>query len=1169
MAETLTEQQQQAVNDRGGKLLVSAAAGSGKTKVLVDRLMSYLTDPSDPANLDEFLIITYTKAAAAELRAKIAAKLTQKMADDPQNKHLQKQMQRLYLTKISTVHAFCADLLREFSYRLDIPRDFRVAEENECLELQMRAMEQVLEDAYATAQDDPDFCAFADTQGLGRNDMQLPDIILKVYNSARCHLDPAQWLASCEVSANVSGVSDTAQTVWGAYLLKDLQNFLELYIEALSKCASEADKAEGFEKPAALLRDTIVQLTALRNSETWQDVQHTKVIDFGRLTFSRKCSDADLAEKIKAVRSGCKEGLEKKLRSFHDDSHQVLKDLKATGSALRGLVALTKKFSDAYDKCKKMRRVLDFGDLEHRTLDLLLGIKRWGATAVANEVSKRFREVMVDEYQDSNAIQDAIFSALTDQKNNCFMVGDVKQSIYQFRLADPGIFLGKYNTYVPADQAKAGQGRKVLLSKNFRSAGPVISAVNDVFSACMTPQVGGLIYGPDEALCEGIPHTKVNEPEIELCAISVEEDTYSEEASVTADRICQLLDGKHMIRDGENLRPIRQQDIVILLRSPGSVGMEFVYALETRGVCCTMGGSMDLLHTEEITVLHSLLQVINNPLQDIPLVSVLLSRVFAFTADEIAGIRARKKRGSIYHALKLDETPKVKQFLNILDALRMESKMTNLTRLLNTILSATRIDSIYAAMSDGAEKVANIHTFLQLANEFEKRNGRDLGHFLLHLQAMEEKGIQMPGEAAADAVTIMSIHKSKGLEFPVVFLCGLSRQFNSESVRAPVLCDRELGLGLGCVDEKTRVRYPTIAKRAISVKMLSDGLSEEMRVLYVAMTRAKDRLIMTYASRYLDNDISDLALCMDICNQALMSAQVDCPGGWVLQTALRRTEAGALHALAGCTPKAKVNDIPWKISVCCADVAGDTFEEDHVQEAQLDPAQIQRIAQSLSFVYPHAEAVRTPSKLTATQIKGRSKDMEAAENTHEGLNCSNNWRRPSFLQNTVSGADYGNAVHAVMHYVDYDKCTDADMIGLELDRLVANALITPQQRELIDCNSILAFFNTPIGQKLKSSHKVIREFKFSILDDASKYSLADDAEQVLLQGVIDCALIEPDGITVIDFKTDKVTDASLETYVAQYRTQVQTYAKALSRIYQKKIKDMYLYFFRLHEAVKL
>lgn len=357
VAEKLTPQQQMAVSDRGGKLLVSAAAGSGKTKVLVDRLLSYILDPVDPANLDEFLIITYTKAAASELRGKIAAKLSERIAEDPTNRHLQQQLQRLYLTKISTVHAFCADILREYAYRLDLSADYRVADEGEAQELQQRVLEHLLERAYENAASDPDFCAFIDSQGFGRDDRQIGPILQQVYNSSRCHLDPEAWLQECVASADVSELSDAAQTHWGKYLVQMLQEYLDLQIHAFEVCIARATAADGFEKPVALLESTCTQLQALRASTTWDDVRANSNVDFGRLTFPKNCADLELAERIKAVRNACKTGLAKKLKAFADSSEQVLSDLSANGAALRGLVSLVRQFASDYDRLKQSRRV--------------------------------------------------------------------------------------------------------------------------------------------------------------------------------------------------------------------------------------------------------------------------------------------------------------------------------------------------------------------------------------------------------------------------------------------------------------------------------------------------------------------------------------------------------------------------------------------------------------------------------------------------------------------------------------------------------------------------------------------------------------------------------------------------------------------------------------------
>ena len=400
MAEQLTPQQKMAVEDRGGMLLVSAAAGSGKTKVLVDRLMKYILDPVSPCNIDDFLMITYTKAAAAELRGKIAAKLSEHLAADPENRHLQRQMQRLYLAKISTVHSFCTDLLRQHAAELDLAADFRVGDENECRQLRQQAMDELLDEAYRDWMEDGDFRAFVDTQGLGRDDRLVPDIVEKVYDSARCHLDPEHWLDHCLASADLSETTDAAQTVWGAYLLEELHSYLEMQLNAIRGCLPMMEEEPTLEKPAALLRDTLVALEFLNEATTWDQVVARRNINYGRLVFSKKVPDQELCERIKAVRNGCKEGLTKRLKIFCDPSESVLADLGQTAMAVRGLVKLARAFGERFTRLKQRRRVLDFSDLEHRTLDLLLGKSRLMPTALAREEGRRFREVLVDEYQD-------------------------------------------------------------------------------------------------------------------------------------------------------------------------------------------------------------------------------------------------------------------------------------------------------------------------------------------------------------------------------------------------------------------------------------------------------------------------------------------------------------------------------------------------------------------------------------------------------------------------------------------------------------------------------------------------------------------------------------------------------------------------------------------------
>ena len=1170
MAEKLTKQQFAAVTNRGGKLLVSAAAGSGKTKVLVDRLLSYITDSVSPSNLDDFLIITYTKAAASELRGKIAAKLTERIAEDPENRHLQKQMQRLYLTKISTVHAFCADLLRDYACKLDISADFRVADENECLQIQDRVLTQILDEAYETAADDPDFRAFVDSQGFGRDDRQIPEILLSVYRKAKCHLNPDGWLNWCVSSTDATSLTDASETVWGHYLQEDLFTTLDLYIAAMDQCAREAQESENMEKPAALLFETVEQLRFLRSSTSWDQILQRSDIAYGTLSFSKKCQDTELIEQIKAVRNACKDAVSKKLRRFNDSSERVMDDLRSTAPAVRGLIALVRKFSAAYDKQKNSRMILDFSDMEHRTLDLLLGKSRASRTVAAKEIGMRFREVMVDEYQDSNSVQDAIFEALTEDRQNLFMVGDVKQSIYQFRLADPGIFLDKYNRFSSAETAQAGKGRKILLSSNFRSGGPVIDAVNDVFAACMTKETGGLDYTENEALNEGIAHIALGEPEVELHAIRVDSDTYAEEASFVADHICNLLDGTHMVRDKDGLRAVIPEDVVILLRSPGSVGRDFQTALTQRGIRCVTGSTTDLLQTEEIQVLRSILQIISNPLQDIPLIAAMSSRVFGFTADDLAGIRAGRTDMPFYNAVKESGSAKACAFLEKLTSLRFEARMCSLSEILDRIYLQTNLDSIYSAMADGQGRMENLQYFYQLTVNYENNVASDLGRFLEYLAIMEVEGLSVSDEKNSNgAVTIMSIHKSKGLEFPVVYLCGLSKTFNMEDARGQVLCHRDLGLGLSCVDPVNRVRYPSVVKRAIATKMMHDTVSEELRVLYVAMTRAKDRLVMTYASASLDKEIWDLTHRLDVCDPMLITGDVSSMGEWVLYAALQRNEAKALFSLGRKPLAASPKKIPWLINVADGKVSTDIcVEAQEESDAAMDPAVLSAMARGLSYRYPYLSATKTPSKQTATQLKGRYKDQEVAEGTSKA-SVYRKFRVPRLVDGRRDGAYYGTAMHAAMQYIRYDSCGDEFGVRREIQRLVDESYISAEQASVICSGDIAALFQSQIGRKLMEYPNVVREFKFSVLDDAKRYASDVENESILLQGVVDCALIEEDGITIIDFKTDTVTEETLPSLVDSYRLQVQTYAYAMERIYKLPIKSAMLYFFRLQRFVEL
>ncbi len=1163
----LTEQQEQAATNRGGNLLVSAAAGSGKTKVLVERLMLYLTDRDAPANIDDFLIITYTKAAAAELRSKIADVLNERIAASPENRHLRNQLQRLYLAKISTVHSFCAELLREQAYRLDIPADFRIAEEKETDILRQQVLDRVLDDAYGAEIMDPDFQAFIDSQEMGKTDRNLAVIILNLFDIASCHKDPSGWLTKCLDEMNVTGKTDALDTIWGRHLFDDLQDQLALNYAAMSKCVERAKTVAMSDKPVAIFQDDIHWLSELMSCKSWDDIVNHREHDFATLRFSGKFGDPELRLQMKAIRETCKDNIRDRLECFTQTSSEVLEQLVSVLPSARGLIHLVETFMQAFAAKKRQLRIMDYSDLEHMALDLLVGKSQGTPTTLAKELSERFREIMVDEFQDSNEVQDGIFQALTCHKHNCFMVGDVKQSIYQFRLADPDIFLRKFETFPDADVALEGEGRKVLLSKNFRSSEGVIEAVNHICNLCMSVRVGGVAYTEKEWLYAGRTTKYSGEPDVEFYGIDVAEDTYREESAFVAKKILELTDGTHYVNDKDCLRPIVLDDIAIILRSPGSVGIEFLSALREHGIPAYMEKDANLLLTEEISTLRSFLQVINNPQLDIPLVAVLTSRIFCFNASELAEIRVDSRYASVFDSICASQTEKAKAFIECINHLRQYARIHTLSELILEIFHACNFDSIFAADQLGSERMENLQSFCKLLSSYESTEHKTLAQLLDYLDTLESKGISPESNGKpSGTVEILSIHHSKGLEYPVVFLSGLSRNFNTKDAYRHVLRHKRLGLGLSCFNKEKRIRYPSLIKNAITNQILSDNLSQEMLVLYVAMTRARDRLIMTYAVNKLEERISDTVHRMDLSDPLLMTTSVKSPGDWVLYSVLHRSEAGALFQLGGYPECREVTKIPWHIDV--VDGGDLTVVSDCVEASTLElPAEVvSTIAKSLSFSYPHRVATEMPSKLTATELKGRCLDEEVAQNTQASKQRRVSWERSS--RKPASGAAYGTALHAVMQYIRYDTYHSVDDVREELKRLVAEQFISKEQADAVDAESILKFFASDIG-KLALSSEILREFKFTILQDASQFfpNVVDD--KVLLQGVVDLAVFTEDGIIVVDFKTDRLTEDTIDRVAQGHFAQVRAYSRAIEEIYQQPVKKSLLYFFGMNEFVEV
>ena len=568
--------------------------------------------------------------------------------------------------------------------------------------------------------------------------------------------------------------------------------------------------------------------------------------------------------------------------------------------------------------------------------------------------------------------------------------------------------------------------------------------------------------------------------------------------------------------------------------------------------------------TEEVAALRSFLQTISNPLLDIPLVATLTSRVFAFSAADLAQIRGDNRNISVFDSLCNSSLTKANAFVKKLNYLRQYSRIHTLSDLILEIFRICNYDRIFAADRNGFERTENLQTFCKLLSNYESAGHRTLDQLLDHLSALEEKGIAAnEGAKPSGSVEILSVHKSKGLEYPVVFLGGLSRSFNMTDASEQLLRHKHLGLGLSFVNREKRIRFPTIAKKAIAKRILSDNLSQEMLVLYVAMTRARDRLIMTYAVSNLQKQIADTVNQMDHSDPLLLTTTATCPGDWVLYAALHRTEAAPLYQLGGYPRRREVSDRPWHIEVVDGGTISAQMNLVEATPEKMPADAVLKISKSLAFSYPHQMATTIPSKLTATELKGRQLDEEVAENAKTDDKRRVHWKLPT---DSNAGIAYGTALHAVMQYISYSACDCVENIQAELDRLVRENFISQEQANAVDIQSIAAFFETGIG-KMARNGKVLREFKFTVLQDSSEYFDVATGDMILLQGVIDLAILDDDGIIVVDFKTDRVSGDNLKSAAEAYFPQVRAYSKALEQIYRKPVKKSLLYFFRLGEFV--
>lgn len=1180
MAEiNLTPSQKLAIESRGTSLLVSAAAGSGKTQVIIRRLMSYISCGAAESDIDDFLVITYTRAAAAELRGRVMDELSSLAEKNPVDRRLKNQPALCYRAQIGTIHSFCAGILRENAHVLGIAPDFRVIDEDAADAIKSGVLEKLLDAAYERIEEEPGFRALADTVGAGRDDKRLVKIILNLYSRMQSHAYPDEWAAEQAAALKIPPGTDVGKTAWGKEIMDWARQSAGYWSEQFDNIARRLT-ADG-EETAAVSKaysDSILEtLEAIRGlkkalDEGWEAAGKRIPVPFPSLRPLRKEKSGELAERIKSRREACKKDMGRVAELLTDSPSELLADMESVRPAMETLLSLTLRFEAAYFREKNRQGCLDYSDLEHLAVRLLVSKETGAPTLAAKELSRRFTEIMVDEYQDINAVQDMIISALSREGRNIFMVGDIKQSIYRFRLADPGIFIAKYLSYADAARDRSEQAekrpRRILLQENFRSRKAILDAANHVFSNIMSKELGELDYDDGARLVAGAEYPEEGDVPALFTLLCLPEhadaeerpDSVAKEAEFIARQICKLVaSGEKIIRNGEPGN-VDYGDIVILLRSPNASGPAYRRALENAGVPVDAELSGGFFGSVEITAMISLLTVIDNPRQDIPLISALRSPIFGFTADELSEIRACDKEGDFYAALESHaaQSDRSRDFLRLLEGLREGAPDMPADRLIWRTYNKTGIFALCAALSSNAARRQNLMRLFEYGRKFEESGQHGLFRFIAWLRRLAERGGEgLAQGSGGNAVRIMSIHKSKGLEFPVVFLCDTSRRFNKRDLSENVLVHAELGLGPKLIDADRGLEYPTLARRAIRARQNRELLSEEMRVLYVAMTRAKERLYISAAVKRPEQLMQKLgeALSGPVAPRLLETAAS--PAEWLLMAAM--LPGGQLElkiANPGELPAPAAADDPEKIK----------------PPAATDESVFADLKRRLGYVYPYREATALPSKLTATELKGLPDEAEfnqaeSAQLTHV---ADYDFSPPEFIAGgDLTWAQRGTAAHIVMQYIDLKRTRSEEEIHSEIERISALGHLSGAEALAVDVKAVSDFFRSDIGQRLLTADSVTREFRFSLLCDASDFFDAPEEDKILLQGVVDCYIEEKNELTIIDYKTDYVNQIDVTERAEKYEAQVRAYAKAMSRVTGKRVSRAFLYFLKAGTAVEI
>ncbi len=1283
MAVNWTSKQQEVIDSRNRNLLVSAAAGSGKTAVLVERIIRMISEGDRPLDIDQLLVMTFTNAAAAEMRERIGAAVEQKLKERPEDEHLWLQAALIPQAQITTIDSFCLNIIRSHYNSLDIDPAFRMGDEGELSLLRGDCMGEMLENCYDEA--DAEFARFVEHFGRGKSDRGIEDVILQAWQFSQSHPWPQEWLAACQKELEEESILEMEESPWMVFLMEDVARQMEELSgqlgEALDVCLEENGPL-AYEPMLISDRSKIEAIGRAAATGSFEALYNSlQNMSFGRLASIRsKDIDGDKKAFVSACRDRVKKAVAKCRELYGQQSpEEVVESMRGTRTVIRELLRLTGMFDQAYRDAKRERNVLDFNDLEHLALEVLYEREETGdgeetvfrrPSQVADELSRQYEEILVDEYQDSNYVQEALITGISRERSghpNVFMVGDVKQSIYRFRLARPELFMDKYETY----SRERGPRQMIELQQNFRSRESVLTSVNDVFYQIMTKNLGGITYTPETALYPGAKFEEVSgktvlDPEAdagksgsreaapvslkagtptELLLVDTGADTLRQldedsldytakelEARLIAGRIRQLVSqGQGILvwdKSRGAYRRARYGDMVILLRSMTGWSEVFVNVLMNEGIPAFAQTRTGYFNTVEVETILSLLSVVDNPMQDIPLAAVMRSPIVGMDDEEMAWMMAVYKRNSkkgqdrgVYGAWKLwleegwitvglsgipvktahSISFKSRRLSVLMERLRGEARHLPIHELLYRVYRESGYYDYVSAMPAGETRRANLDMLVEKAAAYESTSYKGLFHFVRYIEKLKKFDTDF-GEASVageqdNTVRIMSIHKSKGLEFPVVFLAGLGKRFNKQDAYGQILLDADLGAAADFLDLELRVKAPTLKKQALKRRMELETMGEELRVLYVAMTRAKEKLIMTAADKSLENKLGkwkDIPLSQGQLPYTILASANSCLD-WLL---MAQPAIPASHM--------EMRQIQVK------DLIGEEITRQIIRKMKkedllnldgkrvYDAAFGTRLREVLEYEYPYESDIGLYAMVSVSELKkqsqiGRTEDAIGTDSGNlEGIALGELKALTGSRDMTGSGpgesgeqkktvsagpnraALRGTAYHAVLEHIHFHEIHGLAEVKPVVDKLLEGGFLDQEAHDFINPKVIWNFLSSPLGKRMakaQSEGRIHKEQQFIIGIPAREMGLGDSDELVLIQGIIDAYLEEEDGLVLIDYKTDHVPEGDpkqgAKMLAERYRVQLDYYERALTQLTGKHVKERIIYSLALQMSINV